>query len=117
MPGFDGTGPQGMGPMTGGARGFCSPYTRRFAQSGSMTGLWFGRYGRGKGFRNRFWATGVAGRRGYNVGIYHGTPYYDQYSREHETGFLKDQSAILRQELSIIDRRIQELESQDKTSD
>ena len=25
MPGFDGTGPRGMGPMTGGGRGFCSP--------------------------------------------------------------------------------------------
>lgn len=23
MPGYDGTGPCGMGPMTGGARGFC----------------------------------------------------------------------------------------------
>jgi hypothetical protein len=27
MPGFDGTGPGGMGPMTGGGRGFCAmPY-------------------------------------------------------------------------------------------
>jgi hypothetical protein len=27
MPGFDGTGPRGMGPMTGGGRGFCAvPY-------------------------------------------------------------------------------------------
>jgi hypothetical protein len=26
MPGFDGTGPMGMGPMTGGGRGFCNPY-------------------------------------------------------------------------------------------
>jgi hypothetical protein len=27
MPGFDGTGPMGMGPMTGGCRGFCAmPY-------------------------------------------------------------------------------------------
>jgi len=25
MPGFDGRGPRGMGPMTGGGRGFCSP--------------------------------------------------------------------------------------------
>ncbi len=24
MPGFDGTGPRGMGPMTGGRRGFCA---------------------------------------------------------------------------------------------
>jgi hypothetical protein len=25
VPGFDGTGPAGMGPMTGGARGLCNP--------------------------------------------------------------------------------------------
>ncbi|MEW6615812.1 MAG: DUF5320 domain-containing protein [Thermodesulfobacteriota bacterium] len=25
MPGFDGTGPRGLGPMTGGGRGFCNP--------------------------------------------------------------------------------------------
>jgi len=25
MPGFDGTGPGGMGPITGGGRGFCNP--------------------------------------------------------------------------------------------
>ncbi len=33
MPGFDGTGPRGMGPLTGGGRGFCvvpggAPYRR-----------------------------------------------------------------------------------------
>jgi hypothetical protein len=27
MPGFDGTGPMGMGPMTGGGRGFCNPFS------------------------------------------------------------------------------------------
>jgi len=26
MPGFNGTGPRGMGPMTGGGRGFCNPH-------------------------------------------------------------------------------------------
>lgn len=25
MPGFDGTGPRGLGPLTGGGRGFCQP--------------------------------------------------------------------------------------------
>ena len=27
MPGLNGTGPRGMGPMTGGARGWCNPYS------------------------------------------------------------------------------------------
>jgi hypothetical protein len=30
MPGFDGTGPAGMGPLTGGARGWCNPYTTAY---------------------------------------------------------------------------------------
>jgi hypothetical protein len=34
MPGFDGTGPAGMGPMTGGARGWCNPYDARYAGYG-----------------------------------------------------------------------------------
>ena len=42
MPGFDGTGPRGFGPMTGGARGFCvtpagnigAGYGRGFAYRG-----------------------------------------------------------------------------------
>jgi hypothetical protein len=34
MPGFDGTGPAGMGPMTGGGRGWCTPYRSRYAGYG-----------------------------------------------------------------------------------
>jgi len=35
MPGFDGTGPAGMGPMTGGGRGWCNPYTPSYASYGA----------------------------------------------------------------------------------
>lgn len=31
MPGFDGTGPGGIGPMTGGGRGWCNPYSPPYA--------------------------------------------------------------------------------------
>ena len=41
MPGFDGTGPRGMGPMTGGGRGFCRPRGR---------GYGYRRYGAGMAF-------------------------------------------------------------------
>jgi hypothetical protein len=34
MPGLDGTGPAGMGPMTGGARGWCNPYSPMYAGYG-----------------------------------------------------------------------------------
>lgn len=34
MPGFNGTGPDGMGPMTGGAQGWCNPYSPLYAGAG-----------------------------------------------------------------------------------
>lgn len=34
MPGFDGTGPMGMGPMTGGGRGFCAMPIGPYGPSG-----------------------------------------------------------------------------------
>jgi hypothetical protein len=49
MPGRDGTGPMGYGPMTGGRRGFCG----EAATSPSRGG--------GRGRRNQFSATGLTG--------------------------------------------------------
>ena len=45
MPGFDGTGPGGMGPMTGGGRGFCSPRGIGAGRRGYAFPRW-PRYGR-----------------------------------------------------------------------
>ena len=57
MPGFDGTGPVGQGPMTGGGRGFCVVPVE------SMRPRFLGRSfcGRrmGRGFRNRYWRYGL----------------------------------------------------------
>ncbi|MDD5254505.1 MAG: DUF5320 domain-containing protein [Candidatus Omnitrophica bacterium] len=59
MPGFDGTGPMGQGPMTGGGRGYCAmPISAEGA--GFATRGFCGR-GRGRGFRNCFRATGLPG--------------------------------------------------------
>jgi Family of unknown function (DUF5320) len=49
MPGRDGTGPLGLGPLTGGRRGYCA---------GAVQGT--GR-GHGRGWRNQFYATGLTG--------------------------------------------------------
>ena len=57
MPGFDGTGPRGFGPMTGWGRGYCpepAGYVR--PRYGIFRG--YGAGG-GRGWRNRYWATGV----------------------------------------------------------
>jgi len=81
MPGGDGTGPMGMGPMTGRAAGFCAgygvpgymnpipgrwglgAYGYGWRARAPFWGGWFG-FGRGRGgrgWRNRFYATGLPG--------------------------------------------------------
>ena len=54
MPGRDGTGPQGYGPLTGGRHGCC-------AGDGAAAGRGYGRGG-GHGWRNQYLATGLTGR-------------------------------------------------------
>ena len=49
MPGRDGTGPMGCGPMTGGRRGFCAGAAPSPGRGG------------GRGWRNQFYATGLTG--------------------------------------------------------
>lgn len=90
MPGFDGTGPRGMGSMTGGGRGFCSPYTARTAwRPFSLR--------RGPGY-------------GYGYGYASGlTP-----TREQEIDFLRNEAQALKKNLEEIDARIKELSGEGK---
>lgn len=55
MPGFDKTGPSGEGSMTGGKKGSCTGFgwRRTAANAGFM--------GRCRGWRNRFFSTGLSG--------------------------------------------------------
>jgi hypothetical protein len=71
MPGLDGTGPAGMGPMTGGARGWCNPYNAPYAGYGPYrppypAPVWGYRrpFGLGRprwGIRRGFWGRGGRG--------------------------------------------------------
>jgi len=102
MPGGDGTGPAGMGPMTGGGRGFCgtgnSP--RRFFGLGRGQG----RGGGGRGWRNRFHATGLTGWQG-------GDPYGSSVAnREEQILMLKEEAGALEGQLDGLRKRISELE-------
>ncbi len=81
MPGFDGTGPMGMGPMTGGGRGFCSPYGARVFGRPYGAHRWLG----------------------------YGYPFGAFPTREQEIDFLKDEAQALRRTLEGIDARIKEL--------
>ena len=99
MPGFDGTGPRGMGPMTGGGRGFCSPW-------GAGAGVRAYGFPRWRGYGYTYPSAGpfVPGA----------MPYAPQMSREHELGFLKQQTEALRTELKAIEARINELAKETK---
>ena len=118
MPGFDGTGPQGMGPRTGGGFGFCSPRTgpadrgagwygfprgagRGFAPWGGGRGRAFGE-GRGRGWFGRGMGPGW--------GYYSGGPAVYGASPADEKAFLEGQLSSLERELAEVRSRIGELE-------
>ena len=98
MPGFDGTGPRGMGPMTGGGRGFCSPWGVGAAPRGY----------------------GIPPRIGYGYPYYAGAtpyPFYGgqpvapQMTHQQEADFLKNQADMLKGQLEQIEARVRELET------
>jgi hypothetical protein len=77
MPGFDGTGPAGMGPMTGGARGRCNPYGPSYASYGpyrppypAPVRSYYGGYPPAYGFGRPRWGMGRGfwGRGGRGMG-------------------------------------------------
>ncbi len=61
MPKGDGTGPMGMGSMTGRGAGICAGFkTPGYANSRVRRGMWFGQgRGQSQGFRRMFWLAGV----------------------------------------------------------
>lgn len=136
MPGGDGTGPQGFGPMTGRAAGFCAGFSapgyanpiggRGYWGGGRGMGMGRGRGG-GWGRRNWYYATGLPGwqRAGYGMpawggyaGGTHGYPaaYPGGFpagpTAEQEQQALKQQSEYLQQSLDDINKRIEELEKE-----
>lgn len=63
MPRGDGSGPNGMGPMTGRGAGYCAGFAAPGFANGAP-GFGFGgggAFGRGRGRRNMYYATGVPG--------------------------------------------------------
>ena len=113
MPGLDGTGPQGEGPMTGGGRGFCNPAG---AANRPRYGWGYG-YGRGWGFRRGFGPRYGLGF-GYGRGFGWGGAYAPAYGPPHpmdpaqEARMLKSEADSMRSALDEINRRIEELERQ-----
>lgn len=113
MPGGDGTGPAGMGPMTGRAAGFCAGYGVPGYANPVPGG--FG-YGRGRGF-------GRGGGRGFGMGFRGGRwavpAYPPAYAApvaapvpQTEKDLLKQQADYLANALEDVQKRLAELESE-----
>jgi len=120
MPRGDGTGPNGMGQMTGRGLGYCagydSPgYTKGVPRGGGGFGAGRGR-GLGRGFRGGF-GRGYGGGFGYSptIPVNYGNPVnWNAPSKEQELEALKAQATNFEQGLKDITRRIGELESESK---
>jgi len=107
MPGGDGTGPVGMGPMTGRGAGYCAGYpTPGYMSPIGGRGFWGRGRGGGRGRRNWFYATGLPFWARMAQGVF-GAP-----STEQEREALRQQSQQLQESLDAINRRIEDLEKE-----
>jgi len=120
MPRGDGTGPAGMGPMTGRAAGLCAGYSvPGYMNPVGGRGYW-GRGG-GRGWRHGYYATGLPGwaRAPMGAPAWDGpvTPYAPQAgpatpTAEQELDGLKKQAEYFQETLGQINRRIEQLEAE-----
>ena len=99
MPNGNGTGPSGMGSMTGRAAGICAGNAvAGFQNRQSGRGMGNGRgagYGRGNG----------------SIGFHNFSQHPAYPTKEQELANLKASAGLMKKEIESIDKRIQELES------
>ena len=102
MPRGNGTGPMGLGPMTGRRAGYCAGYDAPGdANPVPRLGLARGFQGGGHGWRHMFYATGLL--RWARAGFVPPTPQQEAEALKEQAGWLKDQ-------LDAINKRIKEIE-------
>lgn len=107
MPRGDGTGPMGMGRMTGRGAGFCAGFpTPGYSNPISNR---YG-FGRGRGFRRMFYATGLTGWERF------GYPSYPDINEEvaDEKEFLNQQVEYLEDQLQQIKKRLSKFKENDE---
>jgi len=109
MPGGNGTGPAGMGPMTGRAAGYCAGYNMP-GYANPIPGRGFVGYRGGRGGRGGRWGQGEV----WNEAPYYQAPAYGPapYRPGQELDALKAQAQYLQDTLEGISKRIKELEEQ-----
>jgi len=124
MPRGDGTGPGGLGPMTGRAAGYCAGYSvpGYMNPSGGRLGLGFG-YGRGygrgfgrgmgRGYGRAYWPANS-----YPVSpppvAYGGGFYQPTIEPKQEMEMLAEDAKALKEQLEEINKRVSELKEKEK---
>ena len=121
MPRGDGTGPGGLGPMTGRAAGYCAGYSAPGFMNpyGGRSGLGFGYgrgygrgFGRGRGYGRGFWPAYP-----YPIAspmLYGGGFYQPAAEPKQEMEMLAEEAKALKEQLEAINKRITELEETEK---
>ena len=124
MPRGDGTGPAGMGPMTGRAAGYCAGYpVPGFMNPVGGRGFWGRGRGGGRGRRNWYYATGLPGwaRAGLGYPAWGGVvnphappaePVAPEMTAEQELYGLKQQAEYFQNALGDINERIEQLKAE-----
>ncbi|MDD4568580.1 MAG: DUF5320 domain-containing protein [Tepidanaerobacteraceae bacterium] len=115
MPRGDGSGPAGYGPMTGRGAGYCAGfsvpgYANPIPGNYGGRGRGFGFYGRGRGYRHQFYATGLPFW-ARNTNPFESAPgYYGYASPDNEEKSLSQEAEFLKQELKAIENRLDQLQ-------
>jgi hypothetical protein len=112
MPRGDGTGPAGMGPMTGRAAGYCAGYPGPgYMNPAGGRGFW----GRGRGVG---WAGAGYGYPAWGGAVNPYVPYAGPFAptitTEQELDGLKQQAEYVQNALGEINKRIEQLEAESK---
>lgn len=128
MPRGDRTGPEGLGPMTGRAAGFCGGSPAPGCMNpgwgrGRGRGFGFSGRGGGRGRRNWFYATGLPGWQrmaqglpafGWQGGSPYGTgPRASEWTAKEEKEALKSEIDFLKKQLKSFEKRMEELEKEE----
>lgn len=113
MPGGDGTGPLGLGPMTGRRAGYCAGYSAPGYANAIPGGGRGSGYGRGFG-RGRGWGRGFG--RGYGYPYAYGNPYVApvypaNFTPKQEADMLRAEAKAMQEEIEAINSRVKDLES------
>ena len=121
MPRGDRTGPNGIGPMTGRAAGFCSGYDRPGYMNAAGGRGYYGRgYGRGFGYGQGFgYGRGFGRGRGFGIGFaptYPITPapYPTSANAENESDYLENELNMLKEDMKHIEARLKEIKTAEK---